>query len=95
VYAIARSLRQTDRPAEELSVVLVLTRRGGQSIIIGDDIELTVLSIEGNKVRLGIQAPLSVPVHRTEIYLQIHASDDENADLEPDAAYDEPTRRAS
>jgi carbon storage regulator len=51
--------------------MLVLTRKSGQSIMIGDDIEVTVLSSNGTKVRLGIQAPADVPVHRTEIYLEI------------------------
>jgi carbon storage regulator len=51
--------------------VLVLTRKSGQSIMIGDDIEVTVLSSNGTKVRLGIQAPADVTVHRTEIYLEI------------------------
>jgi carbon storage regulator len=51
--------------------MLVLTRKNQQSIMIGDDIEVTVLSIEGTKVRLGIQAPPNVVVHRREIYLEI------------------------
>ena len=51
--------------------VLVLTRKRNQSIMIGDDIELMVLSVAGEKVRLGIQAPRDVPVFRTEIYLEI------------------------
>jgi carbon storage regulator len=53
--------------------VLVLTRKAKQSIMIGDDIEITVLSNDRAKVRLGIQAPSNVPVHRTEIYLEIQA----------------------
>jgi carbon storage regulator len=53
--------------------VLVLTRKADQSIMIGDEIEVTVLSNDGTKVRLGIQAPSSVPVHRMEIYLEIQA----------------------
>ena len=51
--------------------MLVLTRKLNQSIMIGDDIELTVLSVDGSKVRLGIQAPAEVPVFRTEIYVEI------------------------
>jgi len=51
--------------------VLVLTRKLNQSIMIGDDIEVTVLSVDGAKVRLGIQAPGDVPVFRTEIYVEI------------------------
>jgi carbon storage regulator len=53
--------------------VLVLTRKLSQSIMIGDDIEVTVLSNDGVKVRLGIQAPAAVPVHRDEIYYKIQA----------------------
>jgi carbon storage regulator len=52
--------------------MLVLTRKSNQSIMIGDDIEVTVLSVIGDKVRVGIQAPSDVPVFRTEIYLEIH-----------------------
>jgi carbon storage regulator len=51
--------------------MLVLTRKPKQSIMIGDDVEVTVLSADGGKVRLGIQAPSDVPVHRTEIYMAI------------------------
>ncbi|MGI8944875.1 MAG: carbon storage regulator CsrA [Thermoleophilaceae bacterium] len=51
--------------------MLVLTRKGNQSIMIGDDIEISVLSIMGEKVRIGIDAPRSVPVFRKEVYLDI------------------------
>ncbi len=51
--------------------MLVLTRKSNQSIMIGDDIEVSVLSVVGEKVRIGIQAPGDVPVFRTEIYLEI------------------------
>jgi carbon storage regulator len=51
--------------------VLVLTRKSNQSIMIGDDIEVSVLSIMGEKVRIGIQAPRTVPVFRKEVYLEI------------------------
>ena len=51
--------------------VLVLTRKTKQSIMIGDEIELTVLAVHGEKVRVGIEAPAEVPVHRTEIYREI------------------------
>jgi carbon storage regulator len=49
--------------------VLVLTRKSSQSIVIGDDIEVSVLAIMGDKVRIGIEAPRAVPVLRREIYL--------------------------
>ena len=51
--------------------MLVLSRRIDEKITIGDDISLTVLSIAGNQVRLGIDAPKEVPVHREEIYFKI------------------------
>ena len=55
--------------------MLVLTRKSNQSIMIGDDIEVSVLSVMGEKVRIGIQAPQEVPVFRKEIYLEIHRED--------------------
>jgi carbon storage regulator len=51
--------------------VLVLTRKSNQSIMIGDDIEVSVLAIMGEKVRIGIEAPRSVPVFRREVYVEI------------------------
>jgi carbon storage regulator len=52
--------------------MLVLTRKSNQSIMIGDEIEVSVLSVMGEKVRIGIQAPQRVPVFRKEIYIEIH-----------------------
>jgi carbon storage regulator len=63
--------------------MLVLTRKSNQSIMIGDDIEVSVLSVMGEKVRIGIQAPQEIPVFRKEIYLEIHRED---APVEGDAA---------
>jgi carbon storage regulator len=51
--------------------VLVLTRKSNQSIMIGDEIEVSVLAIMGEKVRIGIDAPRSVPVFRKEVYVEI------------------------
>jgi carbon storage regulator len=51
--------------------MLVLTRKCNQSIMIGDDVEITVLSASGDKVRLGIDAPREIPVFRKEVYLEI------------------------
>lgn len=51
--------------------MLVLTRKSNQSIMIGDEIEVSVLSVMGDKVRIGIQAPREVPVFRREVYLEI------------------------
>jgi carbon storage regulator len=53
--------------------MLVLTRKSNQSIMIGDDIEISVLSTMGEKVRIGIQAPRDIPVFRKEVYLEIQA----------------------
>ena len=51
--------------------MLVLTRKSNQSIMIGDEIEISVLAIMGEKVRIGIEAPRKVPVFRKEVYLEI------------------------
>ena len=53
--------------------MLVLTRKTGETLMIGDDISLTVLGVKGNQVRIGISAPTEVSVHREEIYLRIQA----------------------
>ena len=60
--------------------MLVLTRKGNQSIMIGDDIEVSVLAIMGEKVRVGIEAPRSVPVFRKEVYLEIQENQDPSED---------------
>jgi carbon storage regulator len=73
VLAMPRSLY--DRPGRNVGLLrgamLVLTRKSNQSIMIGDDIEVSVLAIMGEKVRIGIEAPRSVPVFRKEVYLEI------------------------
>lgn len=51
--------------------MLILTRRTGETIMVGDDIMVTVLGIKGNQVRVGIKAPMDVPVHREEVYDRI------------------------
>ena len=51
--------------------MLVLTRRANQSIMIGDDVVVTVLDVRGDQVRIGIKAPRSVDVHREEVYLAL------------------------
>lgn len=67
--------------------MLVLTRKSNQSIMIGDDIEVSVLAIMGEKVRIGIAAPRDVPVFRKEVYLEIQQErSEEGTREEVDAA---------
>ncbi|AXH82369.1 TPA: carbon storage regulator CsrA [Haemophilus influenzae] len=60
--------------------MLILTRKVGESILIGDDISITVLSVRGNQVQLGVEAPKEVSVHREEIYQRIKQMKDEQLD---------------
>jgi carbon storage regulator len=70
--------------------MLVLTRKSNQSIMIGDEIEVSVLAIMGEKVRIGIEAPRSIPVFRKEVYLEIRQdSSPEQTRQEVDAALDQ------
>ena len=66
--------------------MLVLSREKEQSIIIGDHIKVMVVEVRSGKVRLGIEAPKNIPVHREEIWLQIHADSKASADAgQPDS----------
>lgn len=59
--------------------MLALSRKQGESIIIGNNIEITILETKGEQVKIGISAPKSVPVYRKEIYTQIQESNKETA----------------
>ncbi len=59
--------------------MLILTRRVGETLVVGDDITVTVLGVKGNQVRLGVNAPKDVTVHREEIYQRIQQEKDEEA----------------
>ena len=59
--------------------MLVLSRRAGESIVLGDDITVTVLEVHGDVVRIGIDAPRSVKVHRAELLAQLEASNQQAA----------------
>ena len=63
--------------------MLVLSRQRDETIMIGDDIEITIVDIRGDKVRLGITAPRSVPVHRKEVYDAIKRENEAAARLRP------------
>jgi carbon storage regulator len=75
--------------------MLVLTRKSNQSIMIGDDVEVSVLAVTGEKVRIGIQAPQEVPVFRKEIYLEIHREGGEAAPKDTRAEVDDALRDLS
>lgn len=57
--------------------MLILTRKVGENLLIGDDISITVLSVRGNQVKIGVDAPKDISVHREEIYHRIKEAEDE------------------
>jgi carbon storage regulator len=69
---------------KEGTEMLVLSRQRDETIMIGDDIEITIVDIRGDKVRLGIAAPPHIPVHRKEVYEAIQRENRAAANLRPD-----------
>ena len=59
--------------------MLILTRRVGETVVIGEDIVVTVLGVKGNQVRIGVKAPRNIAVHREEIFERIKREDDDNS----------------
>ena len=64
--------------------MLILTRRVGESLMVGDDITVTVLGVKGNQVRIGINAPRDVAVHREEIYNRIQEGNEPAPESTPE-----------
>ncbi|RDL42646.1 carbon storage regulator [Marinomonas piezotolerans] len=60
--------------------MLILTRRVGETLMVGDEVSVTVLGVKGNQVRIGINAPKDVSVHREEIYLRIQKEQDDQTE---------------
>ena len=64
--------------------MLILTRRNGESLVIGETIKVSVLDVKKDHVKIGIQAPKNVSIHREEIFLRIQASQNEKEAIESD-----------
>lgn len=74
--------RVVELEREGVRSMLVLSRQRDESIIIGDNIVITIVDIRGDKVRLGIQAPVEIPVHRQEVYNAIQKENEQAANSE-------------
>ena len=60
--------------------LLILTRKTGESLLVGDDVEITVLSVRGSQVKLGVNAPKDIAVHRQEIYQKIKDTESQQSE---------------
>lgn len=77
------SPKNNNKPGGGEDSMLILTRRIGETVVIGDDVDITVLGVRGNQVRLGVKAPREVSVHREEIYERICDEQTSQATLKP------------